>query len=185
MEESVQEMQKQQVIQTWSYNFISPALHDLLSITIEWDSNDNKSFSVLRTSDSKIEWERFGLNIKRNIPVYFLQWRSSQRKGGYDHENDIIILFENVGDYVLKHELVHSIEMKQSISEELNSFYEKSKKVITEDSFSDGYFTFNFMKHIHEFIADGYSNDSFINAMKKENLYDEFLEKTQYLEILV
>jgi hypothetical protein len=37
------------------------------------------------------------------------------------------------------------------------------------------------MKNIHEFIADGYSKQPFINALKKEWLYEEFLEKTKYI----
>jgi hypothetical protein len=52
---------------------------------------------------------------------------------------------------------------------------------ITEDSFEGWAVSFNFQKNIHEFIADGYSKEIFINALKKENLYAEFLDKTEYL----
>jgi hypothetical protein len=37
------------------------------------------------------------------------------------------------------------------------------------------------MKDIHEFIADGYSRQPFINALKKEWLYEKFLENTRYI----
>jgi hypothetical protein len=52
---------------------------------------------------------------------------------------------------------------------------------INEDSFENWVVSFNFQKNIHEFIADGYSKEVFINALKKENLYAEFLDKTAYI----
>lgn len=92
-------------------------------------------------------------------------------------------MFENVDDLTLKHELIHSIEFKQEVTEALYALYEEAKQTINESSFSNsnGFVTFNFTKNIHEFIADGYSKEPFIQAMKNENLYDKFLETTKYL----
>jgi hypothetical protein len=63
----------------------------------------------------------------------------------------------------------------------LCEFYELVKNKISEKSFDGNTVSFNFRKNIHEFIADGYSKDSFINALKKEQLYEKFLQKTKYI----
>ena len=90
-------------------------------------------------------------------------------------------MFDNADDITLKHEIIHSLELNKKISDELCEFYEKVKSTITEDSFVNSFVSFNFKKNIHEFIADGYSKQPFIDALKKENLYDEFIEKTKYI----
>jgi hypothetical protein len=41
--------------------------------------------------------------------------------------------------------------------------------------------TFNFKKNIHEFIADGYSKLPFIDALKKEWMYENFMNETKYI----
>ena len=77
-------------------------------------------------------------------------------------------MFDNADEITLKHEIIHSIEYNKSIPNELYDFYEIVKNKISEESFDDGIVSFNFMKNIHEFIADGYSKQPFINALKKE-----------------
>lgn len=158
-------------------NASSNSLSDILSIKI-----DDKNFMILRKSDSKTEGERLDIKIVDNIPILFLKWRS-QNLWWYHPTLNIIIMYENSDDETLRHELIHSIEFKKEKTEELCSFYEKVKESINEDSFSDsnGFVTFNFTKNIHEFIADWYSKEPFIMAMKKEKLYDKFLEETKYL----
>ena len=159
---------------------INPAVNSLaniLSIKI-----DDKEFPILKKSDSKTEGTRMGIKVKNSIPIFFLKG-SWKNKWWYHPDINLIFVFENTWDDNLKHELIHSIEFKKEKTKELCSFYEKVKKSINEDSFSEsnGFTTFNFTKNIHEFISDWYSKDPFIIAMKKEKLYDEFLQKTKYL----
>ena len=157
-----------------SGNLATNSLADILSIKI-----DDKKFLILKKSDSKTEGERMGIKITNTIPVFFLKgtWKN---KWWYHPEINFILVFENTWDDNLKHELIHSIEFKKEKNKELYLFYDKVKNIINEDSFS-WFVTFNFTKNIHEFIADWYSKDPFINAMKKEKLYDEFIQKTKYL----
>jgi hypothetical protein len=77
-------------------------------------------------------------------------------------------MFDNADDITLKHEIIHSIEYNKPISHKLQKFYELVKNRISEESFDGKVASFNFMKDIHEFIADGYSRQPFINALKKE-----------------
>ena len=77
-------------------------------------------------------------------------------------------MFDNADKITLKHEIIHSLEFNKPIPDELNEFYEFVKSRISEDSFDGGMVSFNFNKKIHEFIADGYSKEPFINALKKE-----------------
>ena len=137
-------------------------------------------YKVVKKSNSKIEGERLWLQVKNLVPIYYLDgfWI---RKWSYNKKEDYILLFANTDEETLKHEIVHSIEYKQEPSKELEDLYSEVLEKITEDSFDNWTASFNFRKNIHEFIADGYSKKVFIEALKKENLYEEFLEKTAYL----
>jgi hypothetical protein len=90
-------------------------------------------------------------------------------------------MFDNADKITLKHEIIHSLELNKPIPDELNEFYESAKNIISENSFNGGMVSFNFTNSIHEFIADGYSKEPFINALRNEKLYKEFLEKTKYI----
>jgi len=146
-------------------------------LSIEW--NENK---IIWKTTSKVLWLAVWLEFNRNIDVYFLEW-TSERKWAFNTKDWYIILYENADIETIKHELIHSLEYPRKIPEELNEFYNKVKETITEDSFENWSFSFNFMKNIHEFIADWYSKSVFQDALKKEGLYDEFLEKTNYIFI--
>jgi len=152
--------------------------NQLLNILdIDW-----KEFDIIKKTDSKIEWDKLWLIIENPIPIYFLEW-VWRNKWWYHPELKIIILYSNSDEETIKHEIIHSIEFDREKSENLISLYEQVKIVIHEDSFSEsnGFVTFNFRKNIHEFIADWYSKVAFINAMKKEWLYEQFIQKTNYL----
>ena len=137
-------------------------------------------YRITKKSNSKKEGERLWLKIKNAVPIYYLDWFSTRKWAFHIYEN-YILMFSNADDETLKHEIIHSIAYKIVPPEELEDFYSIVKNRITEDSFEDWVVSFNFAKNIHEFIADGYSKTIFINALKKENLYEEFLEKTSYL----
>ncbi len=158
-------------IQTEEKNRIS----DILNINIF-----DKQFDIIKKSDSKIEWQKFWLNISNPIPIYFLKW-GSPIKGWYHHELNLILIFENWLDYTIHHEILHSIEHAQEKTIELINLYNKAKEIITEDSFKDWFYAWNFKKNIWEFIADWYSKPAFINVLKKEKLHDKFLNETKYL----
>jgi hypothetical protein len=77
-------------------------------------------------------------------------------------------MFDNADEITLKHEIIHSIEYNKPVPNKLQKFYELVKNKVSEKSFDGEIASFNFMKDIHEFIADGYSKQPFINALKKE-----------------
>lgn len=155
---------------------INTASETLLStFLIDWID-----YKVSKKSNSKIEWEKLGLNIKNPVPIYYLEW-AWIRKWSYNPKEGYILMFSNADDETLKHEIIHSIEFNQKPTTELEEFYAMVKIDINEDSFENWVVSFNFQKNIHEFIADGYSKEVFINALKKENLYAEFLDKTAYI----
>ena len=138
-------------------------------------------YRTKKISNSVEEGKKLGLNIKTSVPIYCLEWSWWLRKWAYNREKNIILIFDNTDEITLKHEIIHSIEYNKSIPDELHDFYEIVKNRVSEESFDYGIVSFNFMKNIHEFIADGYSKRPFINALKKEWLYEEFLEKTKYI----
>lgn len=158
----------------WDIEGVNKSLLDLLHI--EWITH-----RIKEKSDSKKEGQKLWLEIKSPIPIYFFEWTWWLRQWCYVKKLNMIFMFDNADDITLKHEIIHSLEINKDIPGELCEFYEKVKSTITEDSFVDSFVSFNFCKDIHEFIADGYSKQPFINALKKENLYDEFIEKTKYI----
>ena len=121
------------------------------------------------------------INIIASIPIFFIEWNWWLRKWSFVREKNIIIIFSNADSETLKHEIIHSIEYNKPIPNELENFYELVKLKISEESFDEELVSFNFKKNIHEFIADGYSKQPFINALKKEWLFEKFLEETEYI----
>ncbi len=123
---------------------------------------------------------QFGLRIDRDVPIYYLKGTSPKAQGGYQLQADVVVLFENNTDLTtLEHELIHVVEYKVEPTPGLLALWDKAKQVITEESFDGDFFTFNFMKNIHEFIADGKTKLS--AALKKEGLYEEFKRETAYI----
>ncbi len=122
-----------------------------------------------------------GIRIARPVPVYYLNGVSAQSRGAYHPERDIVLVFANTDEETLRHELTHVVEYFQEKTSELLDLYERAKRLITEDSFEEGFASFNFIKNIHEFIADGRTKPALIAALKKEGLYENFLDATEYL----
>lgn len=126
--------------------------------------------------------KQFGLKIKREVPIYWVKGMSPKRQGGYHPGDDAIYIFENNTDKTtLEHELVHVVEYHVPATTQLISLWERAKKIISENSFPGDFFAFNFMRNIHEFIAEGKTRPAFIEALKKEGLYEEFLKETHYI----
>lgn len=142
---------------------------------------DGLEYEIEEIKDSVDLGNQFGVPIKRNFKILFLDGNGQKRKGAYSPELDVVLLFKNTDEQTIKHELIHGIEYQKEKSPELVDFYEKAKDLINEDSFSGDFVSFNFRKNISEFIADGYTKEPFISALKKEGLYEDFLEKTKYL----
>ncbi|MBX4187222.1 MAG: hypothetical protein KW802_03145 [Candidatus Doudnabacteria bacterium] len=139
----------------------------------------DKEFEIESVETAAELGEKYGLKINRDIPVYHVKGTSPGRQGAYHPETDSVWLFENMTDEdTIKHELVHVVEYNKEKSPELIKFYERAKSKISEDSFESNLVTFNFNKNIHEFIADGHAKKAFIEALKKEGLYEEFLQLT-------
>ena len=162
-------------------------------IAIDWNSQEyeNSDFSEFLFSwikynvkdiwDSRDVAKELWLKIKNNVPIYYIKGSWCHRKWAFDSKRNIIFIFDNADEITLKHEIIHSIEFNKPIHNELDEFYELVKTKVNEESFDGWAVTFNFKKNIHEFIADGYSKLPFINALKKELMYDDFLNKTKYI----
>jgi hypothetical protein len=132
---------------------------------------DDKIYNISEKISSKNLAKRYGFKISSNIPVYIVKENLGVRKGGYDTNQNIIILSENSDKETIEHELIHSVEYNLD-KKELNFLYEKVKNKITEDSFKD-YVSWNFKKSISEFIADSISKKVFRDALEKEGLLNE------------
>lgn len=138
-------------------------------------------YNVKDVWSSKVVAKELWLQIKNNIPIYYIEGSWWLRMWSYDSKRNIIFIFDNADEITLRHEIIHSLEFNKPIPNELYKFYELVKNTISEESFDGNAVTFNFKKNIHEFIADGYSKLPFINALKKEWMYDNFLERTKYI----
>src|SRR5690606_6574199 len=126
--------------------------------------------------------QQFGLKIDREVPIYWVKGMSHGRQGGYHPQTDAVYIFENNTDETtLEHELIHVIEYHIPPTQQLISLWKKAKETITESSFSGNFYPFNFVRDIHEFIAEGKTRPEFIAALKKEGLYEEFLKHTNYI----
>ena len=124
---------------------------------------------------------QFGLHINRDVPVYILESETVDVQGGYQPEADVVVIYtHNIDPTTLEHELIHAVEFKYEPTPSLLALYEKAKIAITESSFDDvGFITFNFMKNIHEFIADG--KTKLKKILKKEGLWEDFQKETAYI----
>ena len=167
---------KKETIHTSETHFNCTKNTDFSKFLISWIE-----CKVRRISDSIKEGKNLWIDIKTPIPIFYIEWSWWLRKWSYVKEKNIILMFDNADGETLKHEIIHSIEYNKPIPEELTKLYDLAKLKITEESFDGKIMNFNFKKNIHEFIADGYSKVSFINALKKELLYNDFLEKTKYI----
>lgn len=141
---------------------------------------NEKEYSVERIEKAGELGLKFGLKIDRDVPVYYLKGTSSKAQGGYQPVADVVVIFENNTDSTtLEHELIHAVEYKIEPTPGLLALWDKAKQVITEQSFDGHFFTFNFKKNIHEFIADG--RTKLAPALKKEGLYEDFQRETAYI----
>ncbi len=146
------------------------------SITI-----DEKKFEITKVVLADALGRELGVRISRQIPVYYLNGVSAKSRGAYHPETDCVLAFMNTDDETLRHELTHAVEYLQEQTPELLEVYRRAREQITEDSFEGGFVSFNFMKDIHEFIADGMTKPAMIAALKKEGLYEDFIRATEYL----
>jgi hypothetical protein len=143
---------------------------------------ENKEYAIERVESATDMALEYGLKINRYVPVYFIDGIVPRAHGSYYPEVDIVLIYKNMTDLsTLKHEFIHVIEYYQEPTPSLLDLYNKAKEIITENSFNHGLFRFNFMKNIHEFIADGKTNFAFIEALKKEGLYEDFEKEVAYL----
>lgn len=140
----------------------------------------DREHTIEKVSIAKELGEKFGLFIPDEVPIYWLSGVGNRRKGAYVPEQNIVLFFDNTDEETQHHELTHAVEYHQKPTSELLALYEQVKIIITGDSF-EGFASFNFMKNIHEFIADGRTKEVFIQALKKEGLYDTFVKETDYL----
>lgn len=140
----------------------------------------NREHRIERVTLAKDLGKKFDLVVSGDIPIYWLSNVGERRKGAYVPEQNIVLFFDNTDEETQNHELTHAVEYHQKPTPELLALYERVRTTITEDSF-EGFASFNFMKNIHEFIADGRTKGVFIQALKKEGLHDEFVRETAYL----
>lgn len=140
----------------------------------------DREYTISKVEDGSELGKQFGLNLERNVPVYHLKGLSSNLQGGYHPEADIIVIFENNTDLsTLEHELIHAVELRFEPTPGLLALYERAKHVITEKSFDGDLLSFNFMKNIHEFIADG--RTKLKPVLQKEGLWEDFQTETAYM----
>lgn len=140
-----------------------------------------RNYRISKVAPANEVGKELGLQVRRQVPVYYLDGPSGISRGAYHPERDMILVFRQTDTETLRHELIHAIEYHQEKTQSLVRLYERALLKITEDSFEDGFITFNFKKNIHEFIADGLTKPALIDALKKEGLYDEFMNETAYL----
>lgn len=103
-----------------------------------------KAYKIMKVVSASDLGRELGIRIVRSIPVYYLNGASTQSRGAYHPEQDIVLVFTNTDEETLRHELTHVIEYHQEKSPELLEFYERSKRLVTEDSFDEGFASFNF-----------------------------------------
>lgn len=140
-----------------------------------------KKYEITKVASAVDVGKELGVRIARRIPVYYLNGVSAKSRGAYHPETDCVLAFTNTDNETLRHELTHAVEYLQEKTPELLDVYRRAKERITEDSFEGGFVSFNFMKDIHEFIADGTTKPAVIAALKKEGLYDDFIRASAYL----
>jgi len=167
---------KSEKMQTHNQDYHEYKKPDFSEILFNWIR-----YNVKDVWSSKVVAKELWLQIKNDIPIYYIEGTWWLRKWSYDSKRNIIFIFDNADETTLRHEIIHSLEFNKPIPNELYKFYELIKNTISEESFDGNAVSFNFKKNIHEFIADWYSKQLFINALKKEWIYDNFLERTRYI----
>lgn len=141
----------------------------------------DRSYTILRVDSAYDVGKKFGLYPSKDIPVYWLDSSGPGARGAYVPSERMVLFFTNTDESTQAHELVHAIEFFQDKSPGLVGVYEEVLLRISEDSFEGGGASFNFRKNIHEFIADGITKPPFIAALRKEGLYDRFIQESAYL----
>lgn len=110
---------------------------------------DGRKFVVERVGDGTELARGFGFNLRRHVPVYFIDGSIVEHAwGAYHNVADVVFMYKGSHDdqSTLRHELVHAIERSQEPTQELLSLFEKAKSVITENSFGHGMVSWNFKK---------------------------------------
>jgi hypothetical protein len=93
-----------------------------------------QSYEITKVVSATDLGREIGVHVARSVPVYFLNGVSRQSRGAYQPERDIVLAFTNTDEETLRHELTHVVEYAQEKSSELLDFYERAKRLITEDS---------------------------------------------------
>ena len=155
------------------------------NIEFQGDSEDaTQSIEIIGVCNARVLARGYGLNLTRDIPVYQLKRNPHNARGSYSFENDFILFYPNTNEKVRKHEIVHAIEMSQVVSSELEDFFRRVIDLFPEGIEFNGAGIFNFKKNVHELVADGYTEQSVIQAFKEKDIYTEFLSTTKYLHVL-
>ncbi len=152
----------------------------LLNVGEKIQIGDNE-FEIQHVSYAHEVRIEFGLRIRKDIPIYWLNGVGPSARGAYVPAKDIILFFTNTDKETQEHELTHAVEFFQEKRPGLVALYEETKSRISENSFDGGFISLNFRKDIHQFIADGRTKPAFIQALKKEDLYERFQMETAYL----
>ncbi len=140
-----------------------------------------KEHVIERVSFAAELGKEFGLRLPEHIPIYWLSNVGSRQRGAFVPEKQIVLFFANTDRETQEHELTHVLEYDREKSVGLAVLYERVIATINDDSFEGSFSSYNFRKNIHEFIADGRTKPAFIAALKKEGLYDAFVQETAYL----
>jgi hypothetical protein len=129
----------------------------------------NVEYTITSVNLATEEGRRLGVRVEHDFPVYRVAEQNTEIDATYDPTSgkESMIIFPVSDDLQLRHELIHSIELRYEPSPDLLALYENAKLVIDASSFSeaDGE-AFNFTKDVHEFIADGYNHAWFISALR-------------------
>ena len=125
--------------------------------------------------------------VLENVPVLFVDQRFKTSRGGYSPDHHIILMPLNTDhnpvkeQQIIEHEIMHALLVRfinsHDISKlEFQEMYNYLKESVTEDDVTlDGLTSFNFIKNVHEFIADAITLPNMIQALKNHGLYEEVL----------
>ena len=130
-------------------------------------------------------------SVLRDVPVLFVDQRFKTSRGGYSPDHHIILMPVNTGHNsveekrIIEHEIMHALLVRFINSHDISKIdfqemYDHLKEVVTEDDMTlNGLTSFNFIKNIHEFIADAITLPNMIQALKNHGLYEKVLEGIQ------
>ncbi|MES2023225.1 MAG: hypothetical protein V4439_00930 [Patescibacteria group bacterium] len=163
----------------------SPKSNDVVftkgqKINVELTDGSLSERTVINVLNSQKVAAVIGLkfDIKTPIPVLILDKKIPGGALAHYHQNlDVIFAYNDTNQNVMCHEIIHSLAIKKPIPEELQKFYEKVLEEIPDITNLQP----NFRQNIHEFIADAYSKEGFINNLKNHGLYEEFEKLTKYI----